>query len=213
MSESRQRIIDAANELFQGGSFHVIGIAEICEVARVNKGTFYYFFSSKIALLIELLELYVAALLREYEAIARTSDAPAEKLRRIFSIPQNRNEAWKKTHGMAAGCFVGNVCLELASQEPIVREKAEWAFKELSKGLEPIVAEVLKQGGHSAPDASAKSEIVMGMMQGAQVMAKAKNDPTLFSTYSDLAIGMLARQAQLPPSALPRRSTSKGANA
>lgn len=197
MSESRQRIIDAANELFLGGSFHVVGIAEICEAARVNKGTFYYFFSSKIALLIELLELYVAALLKEYAAIASGPGAPAAKMRLIFNIPRKRNEAWKAAHGKSAGCFIGNVCLELATQEPIVREKSEWALKELARGLEPIVADLLKQGGGSTSDAFAKSEIVMGMMQGAQVLAKAKNDPSLFSTYGELVIDMFAKKEKV----------------
>ena len=38
-----------------------IGIAEICEVAQVNKGTFYHFFSSKLDLLLEVMDRYVAA--------------------------------------------------------------------------------------------------------------------------------------------------------
>ena len=75
MTDSRDRMIAAASELFLGGSFHKIGIAELCEVAKVNKGTFYHFFPSKINLLLEVIDLYAREVDKQFASIA-ASDAP-----------------------------------------------------------------------------------------------------------------------------------------
>lgn len=191
MSESRDRLLAAATELFLGGSFHHVGIAEICSSADVNKGTFYHFFPSKIDLLLAVIEGYVMSIAKKYDDIAASDDAPARKLRNVFMVPQRQNEAWKAVHGTASGCFLGNVILELAATEPIVREKSKWAIAEWSRALQPIITEFLKKEKITNLDAPAAADVVIGIVQGAHVLAKVKNDPSVFSTYAQLAIEML----------------------
>ena len=191
MSESRDRLVSAATELFLGGSFHNVGIAEICAAAKVNKGTFYHFFPSKIDLLLEVIDGYVADIAARYEAIAQSDDAPARKLRNIFTVPQTQNEAWKAVHGVASGCFLGNIILELAATEPIVRDKAKAAIERWSMALQPVVSEFLKAEKIRNLDAPAAADVLIGMMQGAHVLAKARNDPSVFAIYASLSVEML----------------------
>ena len=98
MSESRDRLVSAATELFLGGSFHNVGIAEICETAKVNKGTFYHFFPSKIDLLLEVIDDYVAGIAERYDEIAAADDNAARKLRNVFMVPQ---QSWSISLGSA----------------------------------------------------------------------------------------------------------------
>lgn len=191
MSESRDRVIATATELFLGGSFHNVGIAEICTKADVNKGTFYHFFPSKIDLLLAVIDGYVASIVKKYEDIAQSDDAPARKLRNVFMVPQRQNEAWKEVHGTASGCFLGNIILELAATEPVVRDKSKWAIAEWSKALQPIIGEFLRKERIHNLDAPAAADVIIGIVQGAHVLAKVKNDPSVFSTYAQLAIEML----------------------
>lgn len=191
MSESRDRLISAATQLFLGGSFHNIGIAEICEAAKVNKGTFYHFFPSKIDLLIEVIGLYVEDVAARYAEIAASDEAPARKIRNVFMLPQKQTESWKAVHGVASGCFLGNIILELAATEPAVRDKAKWALGCWSGALEPIVAEFLEREGIRNLDAASAADVVIGLVQGAQVLAKAKNDSAVFATFAGLAVEML----------------------
>lgn len=191
MAESRDRVVTAAADLFLGGSFHKIGIAEICSVARVNKGTFYHFFPSKIDLLLEVIDCYVAGVAASFAAVAASDAKPAQKLMNVFSVPQSRNTEWKAAYGVSSGCFIGNIILELASSEPLVREKAEWAIAELTCKLQPIIAEFLEAEQISSTDVPAAAEVLMGLIQGAQVQAKVRNDPSVFSRYADLAPGMI----------------------
>lgn len=52
-SNARQRLLRATSELLWEKSFHSITLDDICERASVRKGSFYYFFKSKSALVIE----------------------------------------------------------------------------------------------------------------------------------------------------------------
>ena len=191
MSESRDRLLLAATELFLGGSFHNIGIAEICEAAKVNKGTFYHFFPSKIDLLLEVIDGYVTDIAQRYDEIAVSDESPARKLRNVFMVPQSQNEAWKAVHGAASGCFLGNIILELAATEPVVRDKSKWAIDRWSEALQPIVAEFLRAEKIRNLDAPAAADVIIGIVQGAHVLAKVRNDPSVFATYARLAVEML----------------------
>jgi TetR/AcrR family transcriptional regulator, transcriptional repressor for nem operon len=190
-SESRDRLVSAATELFLGGSFHNVGIAEICVSAKVNKGTFYHFFPSKIDLLLEVIDGYVAGIADRYKAIAESDDGPARKLRNVFLVPQTHNESWKEVHGVASGCFLGNIILELGATEPIVRERAKMAIGQWSVSLQPIVSEFLSAEKIRNLDAPAAADVIIGIVQGAHVLAKARNDPSVFATYASLAVEML----------------------
>ncbi|MEQ1717265.1 MAG: TetR/AcrR family transcriptional regulator [Hyphomicrobium sp.] len=191
MTESRERVVAAAADLFLGAGFHKVGIAEICSVSRVNKGTFYHFFPSKIDLLLEVIDRYVSAVAAGFSAVAVSDAAPGRKLMDVFSVPQQRNTEWKLAYGVSSGCLIGNIILELASTEPIVREKGEWAIAELTGTLQPVIAEFLDAENITCADVPAAAEVLMGIIQGAQVQAKVKNDPSVFSRYAALAPGMI----------------------
>jgi TetR/AcrR family transcriptional regulator, transcriptional repressor for nem operon len=191
MSDSRQRLIDASTRLFLGGSFHKIGIAEICTEADVNKGTFYHFFPSKLELLLEVIDLYASEMFAKLDELAKSDVSPAQKLRGIFLVPQRDNEAWKAEHGSAPGCFLGNVILELGANEPDVRAKAKAALSRWNTAIVPIVEEFFKAEKIYNLDAKDAAEILIGMAQGANVMAKAKNDPKVFRAYAKLAVELI----------------------
>jgi TetR/AcrR family transcriptional repressor of nem operon len=196
VTESRDRIIEAAAELFLGGSFHKVGIAEICEVARVNKGTFYHFFASKLDLLLEVIDRYAAECRSALSGVAASGDTPERKLMALFSVPRVRNEEWKTLYGNATGCFLGNVVLEMGANEPVVRERLEKALCDLTSVMQPVVEDYLKQVlGNEKVSVSAvrdAADIVMTLIQGAQVQAKARNDPAVFDRYAAIAPAMIS---------------------
>lgn len=193
--DSRSRLTAAATQLFVGGSFHKVGIAEICSSADINKGTFYHYFPSKIELLIDVLESYVSDIERRLRALAE-SDVPAtEKIKGVFGVAQKFNETWKAEHGASPGCFLGNVILELGAQEPDVRAKANEALGRWRRAITPMFEEFFKKERIYNLDAGEAAEIVLGIAQGANVMAKAKNDTRVFRAYSRLAVELIRAAA------------------
>ncbi len=196
VTESRERIIEAAAELFLGGSFHKVGIAEICEVARVNKGTFYHFFASKLDLLLDVIDRYAADCRSDFSGVAASADTPERKLMALFRVPRVRNEEWKALSGNATGCFLGNIVLEMGANEPVVRERLEKALCDITSVMQPVIEDYLKQvlGNErvSAAAVSDAADMVMTLIQGAQVQAKARNDPTVFDHYAAIAPAIIS---------------------
>lgn len=73
--QTRQRILDAAEELFGEKGYERTGIVEICQRAGVAQGTFYIYFNDKKAVFVELVKELSHSLRREIaEAVKGISD-------------------------------------------------------------------------------------------------------------------------------------------
>ncbi len=57
---TKERILDAAEELMTTKSFHSVGLNEILSAVKVPKGSFYHYFPSKEQFGVELVKHYVA---------------------------------------------------------------------------------------------------------------------------------------------------------
>ena len=81
----RQEIFNAAARLFARKGYDGTSIRELAETLKLQKGSLYYYFSSKEELLFELLDEYIADALAEVEKICAASDLePTEKLERFM---------------------------------------------------------------------------------------------------------------------------------
>ena len=76
-SDAKPRLLAAAGELFQDKGYHAVGIQEICDAAGVNKGSFYYFFSSKRDLVLAAIDAQVEMYQQELMQPAFSSNVPS----------------------------------------------------------------------------------------------------------------------------------------
>lgn len=192
---TKEKLINTATKLFLSKGYTAAATAEICVLANVNKGSFYHFFSSKADLLLAALQPYVQAINEEFQRIARLKDTPEKKIFQLFDVPAKTNMAWQRTHGCVAGCFVGNVVLELASHEDSVRSAALSAFQTWAASIEPIVTEFKKLHGLKHLNTFTTAELVICMMQGGILIAKAHNDPKRISLMAPAAIAAMHAQS------------------
>jgi AcrR family transcriptional regulator len=106
---ARQRVLDAAYELFSTRGIQAVGIDAIIEASGVARQTLYRHFGSKQELVLAFLELreqrWTQAWLRA-EVEARTTD-PRERLLAIFDV----FDGWFQEPGFE-GCSFINVMLE-----------------------------------------------------------------------------------------------------
>src|SRR5436189_2079852 len=75
---TKERILEAAEEIMLQKSFHSVGLNEILAAVKVPKGSFYHYFQSKEQFGVELLRHYVA-------------EASAWKRRLLLSTEQEPN--------------------------------------------------------------------------------------------------------------------------
>ena len=109
VKDTRQRIVEAAMELFWLKGFGSTSIADILSRSQVNSGSLYYFFPGKQDVLIAVLEAYrdgIGPMLLEpawagvddpVERVSRCSPAIAPRWSRPTAPTAARSAAWRSS--------------------------------------------------------------------------------------------------------------------
>jgi len=176
-SDARERILAAGAELFGQRSYASIGVAEICAVAGVPKGSFYYFFPSKQSLALAVVDEHWVWQRGQWVDIL-TADAPiVERLRRLFiATAEMQSDALKGT-GAVVGCLFGNLALEVSSQDDPVRARLQEIFEEQIDLVEVAVLEAVAAGQLTAANPRVVAKSVVAQIEGMVLFAKLFNDP------------------------------------
>jgi AcrR family transcriptional regulator len=120
---NRQRIIQAAYELFYHQGFNQTSFSDIAEAAEFPRGNFYYYFKSKDELLREVVH-YRSDRLREMLAQwDASSNDPAQRLLFIADMMEA-----SKADVMRYGCPLGTLTAELGKTQAALQEEALQMF-------------------------------------------------------------------------------------
>ncbi len=167
-SDTKERIIHAARELFHVQGFHATTLADIFNKAGVNSGSLYYFFKSKDELLLAVLDAYVDLLHPAVmePAFARTEDS----IERVFSVLDGYRQMLEVT-SCTLGCPIGNLALELGATVPEAREKIALNFANWCKAIQ----QCLDDAADRLPadlDRARLSRFVLTVMEGGILQAR-----------------------------------------
>src|SRR3954469_1307925 len=171
---TRERIVEAAMELFWLKGYGSTSIADILSRSQVNSGSLYYFFPGKQDVLIAVLEAYrdgIGAMLLE-PAWAGVDD-PVE---RVFALLARYRQAIVDSD-CEYGCPIGSLALELHEPDPAVRGLLAANFD----GWIDAVEECWVAAGDRLPpdlDRRAFAAFTLTTMEGGVMLAR---------TYRDLA--------------------------
>jgi TetR/AcrR family transcriptional repressor of nem operon len=118
VKDTRQRIVEAAMELFWLKGYGSTSIADILSRSQVNSGSLYYFFPGKQDVLVAVLEAYrdgIGPML--LEPAWSGVDDPVD---RLFALLGSYRRALVETD-CTYGCPIGSLALELHEPDPPVR--------------------------------------------------------------------------------------------
>jgi len=176
-SDARQRILDAGADLFGKRAYSSIGVAEVCTAAGVPKGSFYYFFPSKQALALEVVNEHWIWQRGEWNRILTGQGTVVERLRNLFvTTAEMQSEALKGT-GSVTGCLFGNLALEVSSQDDPVRTRLQEIFQEQIDIVETVIREAVRGGELKSTDPRAAAKAIVAQIEGLVLFAKLFNDP------------------------------------
>lgn len=167
-SETRERILAAAARLFHEQGFHATGISTVLREAKVQSGSLYYFFQSKEALLVGVLERYETLL--DPAVMNPAEEIEDDPIERIFVLLNRYRIGLEMTH-CTMGCPIGNLALEVADSYPEIRERIERNFS-LWKAR---IVGWLEQGRNRLPrdtDLGELATFVLTVMEGAMMQAR-----------------------------------------
>jgi AcrR family transcriptional regulator len=165
---TRERLINSARYLFWERGFAGTSMADLLDHAKVNSGSFYYFFESKEALLREVLEGYLHALRpMVVDPAFATTNEPVE---RIFAILAGYRERILITDSKY-GCPLGRLALEIDPEN----RPAHKLIAENFQGWITAVRECLDALKHRLPrntDREALATYVLAVMEGGVMLSR-----------------------------------------
>jgi len=182
-TDTRQLILDTAAMLFHTQSYSDVGVATICKEAGVSKGSFFHFFPSKQDLGVAVLEQFRENINATLVAKAFSSQyPPLERIQRFVDELYCFQKAQAEQYGHIPGCPFGNIVMEQATQDEVLRAKADGCIRSITNHLRTAVADAVQSGDLPLLDEAATADAMFSYLEGIQLMAKSRNDAELINT-------------------------------
>jgi len=125
---TKERIMDAAEEIMLEKGFHSVGLNQILTAVKVPKGSFYHYFKSKDDFGVELLRHYIGRTTARKREMLISAELEADPVRRLFDYLDGGLAYIQEIDGKFP-CLV----LKMASEVTGLSESMQ---KELAKGFE-----------------------------------------------------------------------------
>ncbi|GGN58848.1 TetR family transcriptional regulator [Streptomyces albiflavescens] len=191
-SDAREKILTAAQSLIELRGYSALGVAEICKAAGVPKGSFYYFFESKEALALAVLDEHWAAQRGGWVRALQNEAEPLLRLRRLFEETEADLRTGQQSCGTVSGCMFGNLTLELSNQTEPIRERLQQIFEAQVDMVEKVVTEARQRGDVTVGDTREAARSVVAQLEGQVLFAKLYNNTQHLEALWDNCLSLLS---------------------
>jgi AcrR family transcriptional regulator len=205
-SNTRERLIDTAAELFWRQGYSQTGVNEIIQQAQATSGSFYHFFPTKEDLLLAVVD-HVAEIF-ETEVFDPASDETGDAVERLFAILENYRRLLLES-GFTFASPMGSLAAEVSENHPPVRAR----LAEIQTAWTERIQQLLTDSGEplaGGVDHAALAGFVISVVEGAVLQARVARSLDPFdASLGELRnyLGLLERPAHHadPIPAPPRR--------
>ena len=203
-SDARGRLIDAAGELWHTRSYADVGVSEICDHAQVQKGSFYHFFPSKRDLALAVIdERWRLHGVGEMAPILTGPLPPLERVALFLERGLEEQIVLKESTGATVGCSFGNMVVELATVDDVLRDRLAQLFDDWAALLQRALDDAVAAGDLPEIDTRQAARALLAYIEGLGVLIKAKDDPRAAADLIPLALRLVgADPASLPRTAI-----------
>ena len=168
----------AGTELFGERAYSSVGVAEIAARAGVQKGSFYYFFPSKEALALAVIDAHWVWQRGEWTATLARPGTALERLRGIFDATAQMQASALRGTGSVTGCLFGNLALEVSSINPSLQKRLQEIFEEQVQIIAEHLTAAVDDGEIELADPRRAAKSIVAQLEGLVLFAKLFNDPT-----------------------------------
>lgn len=158
--ETYNHLLDVAGRCFAAGGYDATSVAKICQEAGVSKGAFYYHFSSKQALFLELLERWLTRLDRHMaELRSEAASIPEALLHMVTAI----------RHVLASASGRLPIFLEFwvkAQRDPVVWEATVEPYRRYQRLIVDLIEMGVAEGALRPVDAELVARSLVSLAVG-----------------------------------------------
>ncbi|HSI64953.1 MAG TPA: TetR/AcrR family transcriptional regulator [Candidatus Saccharimonadia bacterium] len=198
-SDAKERLLEAALHLIWERSYGDVTIDNICETAKVKKGSFYYFFNSKS-------ELAVAALQdnwtnngrAKWDAMFSPSMPPLERIRTFMKSVHDSQEEVQKEYGRVLGCPCFCLGTEVSTQDDALLGVAQEILRKQLCYFESAIRDAQAEGSVGPGNANMKARCLFALFEGSLAQARIQNDLEILSSLSNASMDLLGVPTTAP---------------
>lgn len=192
-SDAKERLINTAVVLIRARSYTSVSVDDICKNAGVRKGSFYHFFSSKRELALTAVDAWWESMQADMLEPAFQRDVPPlERIQRLFDRAVAHHSSVQEKTGQFQGCTLGNLALEISSQDEVMREKIQATLLKFISYPEQALEEGIADGSIPANlNAKETAQALVSYFYGTIMLAKAANDFQVMKTLSARALHLV----------------------
>ena len=189
------RILDALQELLENQKMQTISVSEIAQTAGIGKGSIYYYFPSKDAILEALVERNYEKPLRTAKALAYQTDISSfTRMAMIFQACRNSSTEFVKSEDSAGSG---------AQEKALLHQKY---INHIITELKPVLAEIIRQGIAAGEihfeDSAALAEIVLIVLTVKMDNTLVPSDKEEIEDTISALISLLEKGTENPPGSL-----------
>jgi TetR/AcrR family transcriptional regulator, transcriptional repressor for nem operon len=170
---SRTRLLTATIDLVRSNGYAATRVEDVCAAAGVTKGSFFHHFASKEELAIAAAAQWNDRATQLFAAAPYTSEVdPLSRLLGYVSFRKKLldGEIWEWS------CYAGTTIQETHETHPAIRDACASSIDNHVALLKAIVQDVLRVYPVADLDAGSLAVHIQAVIQGAFVMAKARQD-------------------------------------
>jgi len=189
-SKTREALVRAGLEVLTEKGFSASGIDEILRRVAVPKGSFYHYFASKEAFVVELIDHYAAYFARKLDH--HLTDESLPPLRRLRAFITDAEDGMARHH-YKRGCLVGNLGQEIGALPEIFKCRLEAVFADWEERVEKCLL-AAKRAGEISPWAQCNKLAAVFWIgwEGAVLRAKLEQGPEPLKTFAEFFLTEIA---------------------
>jgi TetR/AcrR family transcriptional repressor of nem operon len=190
-SDAREKLLAVAFDLIHENSYGSVSVEHICTRARVNKGSFYYFFKTKTDLVVAAYEEHWQAKRPDYERIFSRENPPLRRLELWCDYIRDVQKKRRAKYGHVCGCPYTSLGGELATRDRKVTRTAQSLIERHVKYLAGAIEDAQQKGFAKKGDAQTKAELVHSFVIGLLLRAKIYNDLTILKNAETAIMALI----------------------
>lgn len=175
--DARIRLLEAARDVIRRQGFAGTTVDDLCRAAEVTKGAFFHHFATKEALGIAAAEFWAETTGMLFEgAPYHAHDDPLDRVLAYIEFRRSliSGDVYEWT------CLVGTMAQEVYEASPAIRDACADSILGHAGTLEPNIRAAIDLHGLSVDwTAESLARHTQAVLQGAFILAKATNDPSV----------------------------------
>jgi len=181
-SKTKLKLLDISKQLMMSKGYNATKVEEICQMAEVTKGAFFYYFKTKEDLGMSVLDYYWQE--RQAQFMASdwlASDDPFDRIEGFLAVVAD--VFMNDPHGYS--CLAGSFTQELADTNTDFREIVSGLFDEWSEQIKPVLQEANERSGNHV-DIDLLADYIVVVTEGALILAVARQDRQVIAQHLNL---------------------------